>query len=829
MSRQKSKSKTHGHAPAASPLDREQAANKALNAGRFREAIEGFKELLKTGRRNEWIEALAQAYVGRAGELQAKGMIPEALTIWRNRASTCDKPLAHPGYIECLCKSGATVEALKLVTQMEAGEERQALENHLAATAVLLPPEALSTLPEDHALRSQHSQAVAALHAYCAGDGKALDEALQRIPFRSPYRDLRPVLKALNVVQQDPEQANTLLARVTNDSPFAKLAAVARSAILPDDAWLPALAQASPAQQQALLDLKGCPQESRAQLQELAQLGADPDPVKVLDILLRPHSKRTPRTEALCHYLLPYVEKPSQQHRTFAGQLPQFKRQRIAALANELNGDPTASAEFWLDAVKAMEKIPEQTKNAALILHRLALGRKVEGPQKDLSKEDIQLLERSLKLDSDNPQARLRLIHAYAKASNAKQARTHLEVALATAPDDPQTLLAAVETAIASDSHKKAEGYAKRLLELDPINPQVRGLIARAGLAQARKQIRGKRMDLALKALDEALPWIADAPGRALAGVLRALCTPDGGDDAALRTAATGLGGSLCAAFYLTMEAYRLKWEPKALLSRANIPLDAKPDAADLAQFVRLLDACDDKEGKALAPTLKLLRRSIELGASLALTPEERTAVCEALLRRRAYQTLDVHAKSALKQSPKAPIFVYFSAVAACQDRPWDLTDYQIEKLEDALDQAQTKDDKRTAGRIADFLRRDEEYEEDFDEDDDFGPFDPGDIDPRSMLRAMIAMSGTKHFLDMIRRNIGSATFDAMKAQAGQNEQKLVDLLIDYMLTHSPKGDLLPGGFGGKPGAPHPKSSAKSNKSKKLPSATDDSDDEVPF
>lgn len=800
MSRQKSKSKSHGHAPAASPPEREQAANKSLHAGRFREAIEGFKELLKTEQRSEWIEALAQAYVGRAGELQAKGMLPEALTIWRNRASACGKPLAHPGYIECLCKSGATAEAFQLVTRMEAGEERLALESHLASIAVLLPPEALSALPEDHALRSQQAQAVAALHAYCAGDGKALDEALQRIPFRSPYRDLRPVLKALSAVQQDPQQATALLARVAADSAFARLAAIVRTASLPDDAWLPALAQASPAEQQALLDLKGCPQESRGQLLELAQLGANPNPVKVLDILLRSHNKRAPRIEALCHHLLPCVEEPNQQHRTFIRQLPQsqFENQRVAALANELAGNPTASTGFWLDAVKVMEKIPEQAKNAALILHRLALGRKEAGSHKELSKEDMQLLERSLKLDSDNPQARLRLIHAYAKACNAKQARTHLEVALAGAPDDPQTLLAAVETAIASDSHKKAEGYARRLLELDPINPQVRGMIARAGLAQARKQMRAKRMDLALKGLDQALPWIADAPGRAVAGVLRALCAPDGADDAMLRTAATGLGGSLCAAFYLVMEAYRLKWDPKALLARAKIPLDAKPDAADLAHFVRLLDTCEDKEGKILIQTLKLLRRSIELGASLALTTEARTAVCEALLRRRAYQALHVHAEAALKQSPQAPIFVYFSAVGVCEDKPWDLMDHVIEQLEDALDQAQAKDDKRTAGRIADFLRRDEEYEDFDDDDDDFDPFDLGDIDPRTMLRSMIAMSGTKHFFDMMRRNIGSTTFDAMKAQAGQNEQKLVDLLVDYMLTHGPGGNILPGGFGKK-------------------------------
>jgi hypothetical protein len=60
---------------------------------------------------------------------------------------------------------------------------------------------------------------------------------LRAIPFSSPYRDLRFILKALLAVGDDPMQAADLIARVGGDGPFARLAAVVRAAIQPGQ-WL---------------------------------------------------------------------------------------------------------------------------------------------------------------------------------------------------------------------------------------------------------------------------------------------------------------------------------------------------------------------------------------------------------------------------------------------------------------------------------------------------------------------------------------------------------------------------------------------------------------
>ena len=69
-----------------SPEAVESKAQENLSGGRYREAIAGFKELLKREPRPAWRAGLASAYAGRARELAAKGMLKEALVMWENRA-----------------------------------------------------------------------------------------------------------------------------------------------------------------------------------------------------------------------------------------------------------------------------------------------------------------------------------------------------------------------------------------------------------------------------------------------------------------------------------------------------------------------------------------------------------------------------------------------------------------------------------------------------------------------------------------------------------------------------------------------------------------------
>ena len=62
-------------------------AEEALRLGKFKEAIELYKQLLKQEARPDWRDALAAAYVGRARALSAKGLFKEAEIVLGNAAA----------------------------------------------------------------------------------------------------------------------------------------------------------------------------------------------------------------------------------------------------------------------------------------------------------------------------------------------------------------------------------------------------------------------------------------------------------------------------------------------------------------------------------------------------------------------------------------------------------------------------------------------------------------------------------------------------------------------------------------------------------------------
>ena len=96
------------NAAAAAPLP-EVAERKALadlRNGRYRDAIEGLKQLLKVEPRPTWRVGLAEAYAGRARELASKGMLKEALVIWENRAALGEGVALESDYVALLARMG---------------------------------------------------------------------------------------------------------------------------------------------------------------------------------------------------------------------------------------------------------------------------------------------------------------------------------------------------------------------------------------------------------------------------------------------------------------------------------------------------------------------------------------------------------------------------------------------------------------------------------------------------------------------------------------------------------------------------------------------------
>jgi len=188
----KKKLRANLKAAALSPTALAEQAHQALETGRFRDAGEHFKALLKLGDHPEHQAGLAAAYEGRARELSAKGMLKEALAIWDNRRQFCPQAPVDPEQITVLIRGGRGGEALRLLRQAESQLEPHrltALRTQLAAFYLSGMPGLEQGLAPEDPILLHGVPARAALDAYCRSDDTAAVKALAAIPFRSPYRD----------------------------------------------------------------------------------------------------------------------------------------------------------------------------------------------------------------------------------------------------------------------------------------------------------------------------------------------------------------------------------------------------------------------------------------------------------------------------------------------------------------------------------------------------------------------------------------------------------------------------------------------------------------
>lgn len=803
----------------ATPVSPEARARECFEAGRYREAIEFYKGLLKQERRCEWVAGLAASYAGRAQELASKGMLPEALVVWRNRSSLCDLPLAEGPYIGWLLRAGEHHAALGLLTT--AGDDALTtasdLETRLAAVALTAPDSALAQLAADSPLRRHRDAALAAVAACCRGDSAALDEQLRAIPFRSPYRDLRLILKAILLLGDDRSQAGELIVRVAADGPFEKLAAVVRAGVLPGTRWLSALAGLDDEGRLLLLELKGCPENRRSlvlELAELAHAGVPPAPARIIELLLR-RNRSVPATAAkLCRRLLPYADKRLAEYRNAFGPLGAAEGETIMALAAELRRAPEVSERHWLRAVKLLVTRENAPLPAALILRHLFDLIVGDRDASDCDRECTRWLESSLALDPDDRDAHLKLIRIHRQARDPKAARAAMEAALARFATDPVLLLEAVDMAAAGGAFKKAVTLAKRLLELDPINSKVRAVIGQAHLSHARKQIRAGRPDMANKELGLAEEWLAAATERSISKLLRGLSATDATATALLREAAAELGGDLLASFHLVLESVRIGSPTTVVLQRAGVSLSGTPADREVLAVMQAINVLGKPDRRALGIVLDTLRKRLKDAAGGAFSEAERVSICETLLRLDERELLLAHANAGLKRWPERPLFVYLKSFARHGPAAgFAMSAREKAELEHALEQAVADGDQRTVLRIRGLIAPREFCAGD--DPDDFSDLDPFDAlgespfeNPRALLEMMISLGNEQGLINLAREIVSESEFRQLERAAGGDRKKLARMLIDHLLElEGRRSDGYPSGEAARPAPRAPKAS----------------------
>jgi len=208
-----------------------------------------------------------------------------------------------------------------------------------------------------------------------------------------------------------------------------------------------------------------------------------------------------------CLNLLPQIPDRVPQFETRFGPLPKLERHRVQALAAEARGDWRAVERSWSLAAQQNSTAEDRMSrlSSGVIYRHLArlasLHPEIEGDDGD---GEIFYLECSANADPDHIPTVLERMAYYRREAREKDWHRLADEAVQRFPDEGQILLQATQSAVGRRAYKKAAGFARRLLTIDPINPGVRRQMIELQLAHARKQMRAKRVHLVGKELAQA-------------------------------------------------------------------------------------------------------------------------------------------------------------------------------------------------------------------------------------------------------------------------------------------------------------------------------------
>ena len=704
-------------------------AAEALRRERFKEATELYKLAIRQESRPEWKQSLAEAYLGRARTMAAKGMFKEAAMVLENTIAPDGTVRDSRLYFSCLIQDGQQPKAAAyLLRCLDSEGERTGLEDLAAALLVGIPqlPEAPRAGPSrwrDLAAASRE-----ALAAWINGaSAEEMESQINRISLRSAFRPVRLLLKSLisqqSLISQPPDdgRARAVLAAIQPDSAFhpfrqAVEAVVLRERDLDAAGW----GRLSPAQQAFVAETRGLPPASSqflARLSEATQAG----PGVLFSFLTRQPELPQAEVRSACLNLLPQIPDRVPQFEKLFGPLSALERDRVKALAAEARSDWRQAERSWQAVATAIahntdrQDLLSQGVIYRHLAHLALVHPELEGG--DLfGNPVIYYLKRAYAADPEHLPSVLELIGWYRKDGKTKDWHRLVDEAVEHFPDDSQVLLQATESAVARKAYKKAAGFARRLLQINSINPGVRRQMIELQVAHARKQMRAKRPDLAAKDLSAAAEWErADAPS-ALLCIARGLIGLQIGDrgqaEAWLRQGVATAGGGAAGWFQARFEAELMKttsddaaWLCQELVRACDTP----PTKDAVMTIISTLGQPEARENKRLvAGLLPVTHAWLQQAAAFKWTDAEFQSVAETFTRFDAFDLLREYTWAARQRDPANPIWRFHHIIARTRGNADRLSGAELNDLFEMAEAAAEREDFHIAKRIDRFLQGDD-------------------------------------------------------------------------------------------------------------------------
>lgn len=703
-----------------------------FSAGRYKDAAELYKYLLKREDNSFHRQQLAQCYLQRAFGMSAKGMPKEAGVLWENYAEWAEPPLiALDAYILWQLSAKNTQKAyagLAQLTAKQLDEEYPELAVTLGFLMICGATELAAHIPADSALLVHWTVVQEALSAYQKNQNNDCELALQKLPFRSAFRDFRSLLKAQLISSSSVEQAQAILGKIPLSSPYRCLADAVLATMQQGADFVHTVLSLDTGLRRNVERAKGLSKSQIEFLQALQKLQDQPS-AKAQFLCVLKHKSMFGNDAAQAYCLGILVDYPAglkDYLKQFAAK-GSIEEHRIQALLYEQAENIYEAGFCWWRCIDLLElQRPENDKKIALILRRMAARVSLE--------ESIELIIDSLNYDSDDRDSYLKILNYYQQTqANPSEYQAWLETSLQNFPADIDFLARAAKSATDKKAFKKATGYAAKLLKIDPVNSLAKQLLFASHMSHARRLIKTEKFHLVAKEIQAAEQLMLEKTLRYQAELLRGFYIWVAEDKLLgmqqIVAAVEKLNQDpVNAQFQISMETALLEL-PSASFMRA-LPA-SKEHLLSPAQLTRLMTLIKQyaeqvQDSALICQALDKIKLPIKKSIQQQDFSEDLLlAWCQLMADSRNFELLRHCAKPAQAKWQK-PIWMYFRVFAECNGDANNLNMTSVFNLQFAQNTALQDADQKTAFLIGRFLESTLDHQNPFNEDflDEVFPLD---------------------------------------------------------------------------------------------------------
>lgn len=473
-----------------------------IREGNYKKAIECYKSLIKVDDNPQWWVQLAESYRLRAYQLADKKMFAEAMASFdNNKQITGD----YPDIDVCVSWLQQSKNEAKVALFYQQNQDNKTVNRLLApsvAMQLLLNNKKVVDVISHDSILWQHSQITHKIFdAWCKSDDTAVESLLKQLPFRSAYKELAKVFKALLIIDSDPDKAHTLLQSIDNHSAFYGFA---------DD----------------LLTMYRCNSDDQHKLLQRPHTLLTLSKIKGWSksdekLWKNAQTFQKSKTAKAALQLLALVKKtlPTEQYQALLGaafymseylsddqrfkSIPEHELLRICALQTRAKNRPDEEGYEWMAFTKCFKEMaPEQDENTQRTL-AVAFSHVADLAKGQHPPTHIQCLKNSV--NAYPTEAAYQALFDTSDNHRVKDLNEYVESATATFPANIGFLKRAMQAQIDSQSYKKAAKLAKRILKLDPVHQSARRALINAHLGHSCTLLSQKKLPAMEKELALAL------------------------------------------------------------------------------------------------------------------------------------------------------------------------------------------------------------------------------------------------------------------------------------------------------------------------------------